>query len=135
MRLFSVKTAVCVSLLSAVGAGWCWHQAQGLRTEANWLLERGRAHATEYTQSLDDAVATQELETFAKRRVVLERAHVWQRGQMLGVLVAVLALASAWVLSVLRRLTGELDEASRDLEPAPRAEPVPVRAAIRPSRS
>jgi hypothetical protein len=133
MRLFSVTTAVCISLLSAAGAAGCWYRAEGLRSEAGWLLERGKAQASEYAQSLNDALAKQELETFAKRRVVLERAHLWQRGQALGIMLSVLAAASAWVLRLWKRLNGELEEASEELESS--AEPVPVPAAIRPSRT
>jgi hypothetical protein len=133
MRLFSVTTAVCISLLSAACAVGCWYRAEELRSEASWLLERGKAQATEYAQSLNDALAKQELETFAKRRVVLERAHLWQRGQALGVMLSVLAAATAWVLRLWRRLTGELDEASEALESS--AEPVAVRTGIQPSRT
>ena len=133
MRLFSVTTAVCISLLSAACAVGCWYRAEELRSEASWLLERGKAQATEYAQSLNDALAKQELETFARRRAVLERAHLWQRGQALGVMLSVLAAASAWVLRLWRRLTGELDEVSEALEPS--AEPVAVGASIRPSRT
>ena len=135
MRLFSVTTAVCVSLLSAAGAVGCWYRAEGLRTEADWLLERSRAQAGEYARSFNDTLATQQLETFARRRVVLERAHLWQRGQALGVMLAVIAGACAWTLRLLRRLNGELEEAAGELEEASAAEPVPVRTAIRPSRS
>jgi hypothetical protein len=135
MRLFSVTTAVCVSVLAAACAAGCWYRAEGLRMEADWLLERSRAQAGEYARSFDDTLATQQLETFTKRRVVLERAHVWQRGQALSVMLAVLAAASAWVLRLLRRLTGELDEVTEELESARVAEPVPVRASVRPSRS
>ncbi len=135
MRPISVTTAVCISLLSAACAVGCWYRAEGLRSEADWLLERSRAQASEYAHSLKDTLATQELETFAKRRAVLERAHVWQRGQTLGILVAVLAAASAWVLRVWRRLNGELDEAAEGLESPQAGEPVSVRAAIRPSRT
>lgn len=133
MRLFSVTTAVCISLLSAACAVGCWYRAEALRSEAGWLLERGKAQASEYAQSLNDALAKQELETFAKRRTVLERAHLWQRGQALGIMLSVLAAASAWVLRLWKRLNGELDEVSEELESS--AEPVPVRAAIRPSRT
>jgi hypothetical protein len=135
MRLFSVTTAVCVSLLTAACAVGCWYRAEQLRTEADWLLERSRAQASEFAQSFDDTLATQQLETFARRRAVMERAHLWQRGQALGVMFSVAAAACAWVLRLLRRLNGELEEASQELEPAKAAEPVSVRAAIRTSRS
>jgi hypothetical protein len=134
MRLFSVTTAVCVSLLTATCAAGCWYRAEQLRSEADWLLERSKAQASEFAQSFDDTLATQQLETFARRRVVLERAHLWQRGQALGIMFAVMAGACAWVLSLMRRLDGELEEASRDLEEAKAAEPLPLGATVRPSR-
>jgi len=134
MRLFSVTTAVCISVLSAACAVGCWYRAELLRSEADWLLERSRAQASEYARSFDDTLAKQELETFAKRRAVMERAHLWQRGQALGILFAVVAAACAWVLRLLRRLNGELEEVSLELEETRAGEPVPVRAAVRPSR-
>ena len=135
MRLFSVTTAVCVSVLAAACAAGCWYRAEGLRMEADWLMERSRAQAGEYAHSFNDTLATQQLETFAKRRVVLERAHVWQRGQALSVMVAVLAAASAWMLRVLSRLNGELDEVTEELESTRTAESVPMPPSVRPSRS
>jgi hypothetical protein len=137
MRLFSVTTAVCVSLLSAACAAGCWYRADLLRSDADWLLERSKAQASEYASSFNDSLATQQLETFAKRRAVMERAQLWQRGESLGILFAVLAAACAWVLGLLCRLNGELDEASQGLEPEPvkAPAPVPVRASVRPSRT
>ncbi|HEX5752182.1 MAG TPA: hypothetical protein VFZ09_38570 [Archangium sp.] len=135
MRLFSVTTAVCVSLLTAACAAGCWYRAEQLRSEADWLLERSKAQASEFAQSFNDSLATQQLETFARRRAVLERAHVWQRGQALAIMLTVAAGTSAWLLSLMRRLNGELEEASRDLEEAKAAEPVSLGAAVRPSRS
>lgn len=134
MRLFGVTTAVCVSLLTAACAVGCWYRAELLRSEADWLLERSKAQASGFAQSFDDTLATQQLETFAKRREVLERAHLWQRGQTLGVMFAVVAAACAWVLSLLRRLDGELEAVSQELEEAEAAEPVSLGAAVRPSR-
>ncbi len=129
MRLLSVTMAVFIALLSAGGAGWCWQRAEELRWKASELLERSQAEATGYAQTFDDTLATQQMETFAERRAVLEQAHQWQRGQFLGVMVAVIAAACAWLLSVMRRLNGQLEEVSRELEP------VPLRATVRPSRS
>jgi hypothetical protein len=119
MRLLSVKTTACVAVVSAAGAGWCHWKAEGLRSEAQWLLARGQAQADEYARSFDDALAVQELQTFAERRAVLERAHLWQRWQALGVVLAVVAGACAWLLSVLRRLSGQLDEVGAELEQEP----------------
>jgi hypothetical protein len=138
MRLLTVTTALWVCVLCAGSAAGAWYRAEGLRTEAAWLLERGRAQASEYSQSLNDAVATQQLETFAKRRAVLEEAYLWQRMQTLGILFAAAAAACAWVLSLLRRLSSELDEVvGEDLGERPMAEPVPVPVPVRaePARS
>ncbi|WNG59041.1 hypothetical protein F0U59_33165 [Archangium gephyra] len=135
MRLFSVTTAVCVSLLTAACAAGCWYRAEQLRSEADWLMERSKAQASEFAQSFNDALATQQLETFAKRRVVLERAHLWQRGQALGIMLTVAAGTCAWLLSLMRRLDGELEEASQELEQARAAEPAPLGATVRASRS
>ena len=131
MRLLSVTTAVFVCVLCAGSAVGAWHRAEQLRSEASWLLERSRAQASEYTQSFNDTVATQQLETFAKRRAVLEQAYLWQRVQTLGILFAAAAAACAWVLSLLRRLSGELDEVSEDLDASSMPEPIPVPIPIR----
>ncbi|MFE8597456.1 hypothetical protein [Archangium violaceum] len=135
MRLFSVTTAVCVSLLTAACAAGCWYRAEQLRSEADWLMERSKAQASEFAQSFNDVLATQQLETFAKRRAVLERAHLWQRGQALGIMLTVAAGTCAWLLSLMRRLDGELEEASQELEQAEAAAPAPLGATVRASRS
>lgn len=137
MRLFSVTTAVCVCLLSAVGAGASWYRAEQLRAEAAWLLERGKAQASEYAESFNDTLATQQLETFARRRAVLEQAYLWQRGQVLGILFAAAAAAAAWVLRLLRKLNGELEEVSADVHVAQASEPVsvPLHARVQRSRT
>lgn len=123
MRLVSVATAVCISLASAGVAGASWYRAEQLRSEASWLLERSKAQASEYAQSFDDRLATQQLETFAKRRAVLEQAYLWQRGQTLGILLAAAAAAGAWVLSLLRKLTGELEEVHEEAHASVSAPP------------
>jgi hypothetical protein len=135
MRLFSVTTAVCICLLSAAGAGASWYRAEQLRSEAAWLLERSKAQASEYAQSFNDTLATQQLETFAKRRAVLEQAYVWQRVQTLGILFAAAAAAGAWVLSLLRKLNGELEDVSEDLHEAQASESVPLSLHARVQRS
>lgn len=116
MRLVSVMAAVCFSLMCAAWAAGCWYRAEQLRSEANRLLERGQAQASGYAQSFDDTLATQQLESFAQRRGVLEQAYLWQRGQMVGILLGAVAAAGAWVLSMMRRLQRTLDEASEGLD-------------------
>jgi hypothetical protein len=110
----SVVAAICVSLLSVGGAGYCYTRAQALHTDARWLLERGNAQAVEYAERLDNSVADAQLKTFASRRTVMERAHLWQRGQMLGVMAAVLSALAAYLLYLLRRLDSQLDDAAAD---------------------
>ena len=131
MRQVGMTAAVCVALVCGAWAAGSWYRAEQLRTEADWLLERGKAQASGYAQSFDDRLASQELETFARRRGVMEQAFLWQRAQMLGVLFAAVAAAIAWVLGLLHRLQASLDEASEereDEESGPR--PVPVRVPI-----
>jgi hypothetical protein len=110
----SVVAAVCISLLSVGGAGYCYVRAANLHSEARWLLERGNAQAIEYAQRLDNTLADEQLKTFATRRSVMERAHLWQRGQMLGVMAAVLSALIAYMLYLLRRLDSQIDEAATE---------------------
>ncbi len=107
----SVVAAIGISLLSVGGAGYCYTRSQALHSEARWLLERGNAQAVEYAQRLDNSVADAQLKTFAARRAVMERAHLWQRGQMLGVMAAALSALVAYMLYLLRRLDSQLDDA------------------------
>lgn len=115
----SVVVAICVALLSAGGTVYCYTRAEALNSEARWLMERGNAQAIEYAQQLDTAVAEAQLKTFATRRTVMERAHLWQRGQMLGVMGTALSLLAAYMLFLLRRLDSQLDEATTDDLPGP----------------
>ncbi|MBN1204785.1 MAG: hypothetical protein JXB05_07665 [Myxococcaceae bacterium] len=110
----NVVAAVCVSLLSLGGAGYCYTRSTALQTEARWLMERGNAQAIEYAQRLDNTVADAQLKTFASRRTVMERAHQWQRGQMLGVMAGVLAALAAYMLYLLRRLDSQLDDVAAE---------------------
>ena len=119
MWLLSVTTAMCVSLVCAAWAAGCGWRAGQLTSEADGWLERGRAQAHGYAQSFDDSLARAQLESFAQRRDVLERAWLWQRGETLGLLFAVVAAAGAWVLGLLRRLQGSLDEVTREDRPSP----------------
>jgi hypothetical protein len=113
----SVVAAICVSLLSVGGAGFCYTRAAALHSEARWLMERGTAQAVEYAERLDNTVADAQLKTFAARREVMERAHVWQRGQMLGLMAGVLAALVAYMLHLLRRLDSQLDDAAMEAPP------------------
>jgi ferric-dicitrate binding protein FerR (iron transport regulator) len=122
----SVVAAVCVSLLSVGCSGICYSRAAALNSEARWLMERGNAQALEYAERLDNAVADAQLKTFAARRAVMERAHVWQRGQMLGLMAGALAALMAYMLYLLRRLDSQLDEAATEAPPEMMAAPVPV---------
>jgi len=122
-----MAVAICVSLLSAGGAAWCHQRAAAFQNEAEWLMARGSAQAEEYAQKFDGAVADAQLKTFAQRRTVMEQAHVWQRGMMLGVMVAALALVAAYALFLLKRLDDQLADAMPDLHEAPASqEPAPA---------
>jgi hypothetical protein len=98
-------------------------------------MARGNAQAEEYAQRLDGTVADAQLKTFAQRRVVLEQAHLWQRGQMLGIMGAALALVAAYGLFLLKRLDDQLTNAESGLrereEPPASSEPAPALASQR----
>ncbi|WP_224361859.1 hypothetical protein [Hyalangium versicolor] len=119
----SVVAAVCVSLVCVGSAGFCYSRKANLDSEARWLMERGNAQAIEYAEKLDNTVADAQLKTFAARRAVMERAHVWQRGQMLGLMGGAIAGLVAYMLYLLRRLNSQLDDAvaeePHDLATAP----------------
>jgi hypothetical protein len=123
----SVVVAVSLALFCAGAAVYCYTRAEALHSEARWLLERGNAQAIEYAQRLDSTVADEQLKTFSSRRSVMERAHVWQRGQMLGVMGTALSLLAAYMLFLLRRLDSQLDDATTDTfqPPLPPSPPPP----------
>ncbi|AEI66413.1 hypothetical protein [Corallococcus macrosporus] len=108
----SVMTALCIALLSAGGAAYCYTRADALQVQGQWLMERGAAQAEDYAQRLDGTAADAQLKTFAERRVILEKAHVWQRGMLLGVLAAAIAAVSAYLLFLLKRLNDQLLDAT-----------------------
>lgn len=135
MRLLSVTTAVCVSVVCAAWALGCGWRAEQLHTEAAGLLERSRAQAHGYAESFDDTLARQQLESFAQRRGVLERAWLWQRGETLGILFAIMAAAGAWMLGLLRQLQEPLDEELEAPAPMPLARPVTLRSVFSRSHS
>lgn len=112
MRSRSVTLAVSVSVLTAAAAAGCYARAVDLRSESQWLLERGNAQAEEYADTFDSSVAESQLSTFERRRAVLEEALLWQRGQMLLVLIAVVAAFSSYVLYLFHRLRVDLEDAS-----------------------
>lgn len=122
----SVVAAFCVSFLCVGSAGYCYERKAALDSEARWLMERGNAQALEYAERLDNEVADAQFKTFAARRTVLERAHLWQRGQMLGLMGGALAALAAYMLYLLRRLDSQLDDAAAEAPPELTAAPVPV---------
>ncbi len=119
----SVTAALCVSLLAAGGAGYCYTRADALQVQGQWLMERGTAQAQDYAQRLDSTAADAQLKTFAERRAVLLQAHNWQRGMMLGVLAAVLSAVSAYMLFLLKRLDEQLVDALGELRPSAPPQP------------
>jgi hypothetical protein len=110
MRSRSVAVAMIVTTLASAGAVGCYFQAQRLRTEGRWLLERSAAEAESFAATLDGAAAEAQLHTFEERRGVLERAHLWHRGQLLLILVAVGSAFCCYALVLYRRLREELQE-------------------------
>ncbi len=129
MRKGGMAVAICLSLLSAGGAAWCHQRSAAFQNEAEWLMARGNAQAEEYAQRFDGAVADAQLQTFAQRRAVMEKAHAWQRGMMVGVMATALGLVAAYALFLLKRLDEQLADAAPDLHEAPASqEPAPALA-------
>ncbi len=114
----SVTAALCISLLSAGVAGYCYTRSDALQVQGQWLMERGTAQAEDYANRLDAKAADAQLKSFAERRAVLQRAHRWQRGMMLGILASVLAAVSAYMLFLLKRLDDQLVDAMGELRPS-----------------
>ncbi|RKH64397.1 hypothetical protein [Corallococcus llansteffanensis] len=111
----SVTAALCVSLLFAGGAAFCYSRAESLQAEGRWLLARGSAQATDFAQKLDGTSVDAQLKSFKERRGVMERAHRWQRGMLLGIMASVLSALSAYVLFLLKRLDDQLLDATGEL--------------------
>lgn len=111
----SVTAALCVSLLFAGGAAFCYTRAETLQAEGRWLLARGSAQATDFAQKLDGTSVDAQLKSFKERRGVMERAHRWQRGMLLGIMASVLSALSAYVLFLLKRLDDQLLDATGEL--------------------
>jgi hypothetical protein len=115
MQARSVVAAAFLSVASAGAAAACFYRAETLRNEADWLLMRSKAQAAEYSQSFSSKAADQQLKTFAARRATLERAHLWQRGQMLATLLSALAAVATYALFLLKRLDDQLIDAENEL--------------------
>lgn len=115
MQARSVVAAALLSVASAGAAAACFYRAETLRNEANWLLVRSQAQAAEYSQSFDAKAADQQLKTFSARRATLERAHLWQRGQLLATLLSALAAVATYALFLLKRLDDQLIDVESDL--------------------
>ncbi|RKH41227.1 hypothetical protein [Corallococcus sicarius] len=111
----SVTAALCVSLLFAGGAAFCYTRAETLQAEGRWLMARGSAQATDFAQKLDGTSVDAQLKSFKERRGVMERAHRWQRGMLLGIMASVLSALSAYVLFLLKRLDDQLLDATGEL--------------------
>ena len=104
MRWTGILMAVVLALGCTAGAGYCFARADALQREAAWALTRAGAHAAEYARSLSGSEVDDELRTLAQRRALLEQAHVWQGGQQLAVVGAVVALLAAYGLFLRLRL-------------------------------
>ncbi|MCY1045787.1 hypothetical protein OV208_31025 [Corallococcus sp. bb12-1] len=111
----SVTAALTISLLFAGGAAFCYTRAETLQAEGRWLMARSNAQATDFAQKLDGTSVDAQLKTFKERRGVMEKAHRWQRGMLLGVMAAVLSALSAYVLFLLKRLDDQLLDATGEL--------------------
>jgi hypothetical protein len=117
VRSPSVAIAVCITLLSGGGALACYLRASQLQRDSGWLLERAQAQAAEYSATLDSSLAENQLKAFEERRQILERAHLWQRGQMLLTLLGLVAGFSSYVLYLYHRLRSDPGRIGTD--PAP----------------
>lgn len=110
MRSRSVAISIVVAVLFAGGAVGSFVQAQRHRTEARWLLERGDAQGQEYAATFDGAAQDAQLITLEERHAVLEKAHLWQRLQLVCILASVIAAFSSYVFFLFRRLRDQLLE-------------------------
>ncbi len=106
----SVLVAAGCSLLTGAGAVACFLKTSQLRTEAGWLMARADAQAAEYSSTLDSAIAETQLATLELHRAVLQRAHTWQRLEMVLILAAVVSAFCAYFLHLYNRLRRQLDQ-------------------------
>ena len=120
-RSRSVAVAIGVAVLSAAGAVGSHVRVARLRTDAGWLLERGTAQAEEYSATLDSAAAEKQLALLEQRHEVIDHVQLWQRLEMMLILLAVVATFSSYVLFLFKRLRDQLVDASENLgEAGPR---------------
>ena len=124
----SVTAALCISLLFAGGAAFCYARAEALQAEGRWLMARGSAQASDFAQKLDGTSVDAQLKTFKERRGVMEQAHRWQRGMLLGIMAPVLSGLSAYVLFLLKRLDDQLLDATGELRRPQEATSLPTPA-------
>lgn len=109
LRSRVVILALFVTTACGAAAFLCHQRYAELRAEAGWLMERSGAQAIEYANTLEGAHAESQLTLFAERRAMLERAHVWQRLQMLLILAAAVGLFASYALFLLVRLRDQLE--------------------------
>lgn len=129
MHRRGVVVALLFSALAAGAAGACAWQDLRLRADAAWSLERSVAQAQVYAQTFDGKAADAQLKSFSQRRSVLERAHWWQRGVILGVLVSVLSGLAAYLFFLLHRLDEQLLDGAPGLRATMAESSVPVAVA------
>lgn len=110
MRSRSVAISIMLSLAFAGGAVGSYLKAQEHRSLARWLLERGSAQGQHYAQTFEGAAADEQLATLDRRQQALDRAHLWQRVQLLCILASVIAAFSSYVFFLFRRLREQLLE-------------------------
>lgn len=104
MRSREVAVAVLLAMLCVAGAVGCRLRAGRLKSEASWQLARAKAAAAEYAATFEGAHVQRQLALFEERRLTLERAHLWQRGQYVLVLLAVTSTFAAFGFRLLSRL-------------------------------
>jgi hypothetical protein len=122
MRIRAVALAVVVAGLAAAGAVGCALQAEQLRREGKWLLERSTAQAQAYAASFDGSAADRQLALFSQRSDILERAHRWQQAEFAFILLAILSAATGYgahLLALMRRAAAEVAEAPLGGAPSP----------------
>lgn len=110
MRSRSVPVALAVAVLSASGAVACSLEANQLRTDAGWLFVRGSAEGDQYADTFDDTAADKQLALFEQRRAVLDKAALWQMGQILLVLLSVISTVASYALYLVHKVRASLEQ-------------------------